>query len=83
MLCYFFERPARIHANMQTTEMYTRVDPSIKLEALEAITPPKLRSRPLPRKRQADCVADRPYFYAERRTAKVTVNVGSHDREST
>ena len=32
------------HANMQTTEMYTRADPSIKLEALEAITPPKLRS---------------------------------------
>jgi site-specific recombinase XerD len=32
------------HANMQTTEMYTRVDPSIKLEELEAITPPKLRS---------------------------------------
>src|SRR4030095_5843750 len=32
------------HANMQTTEMYTRVDPSIKLEALEAVTPPKLRS---------------------------------------
>jgi len=32
------------HANTQTTEMYTRVDPSIKLEALEAITPPKLRS---------------------------------------
>lgn len=32
------------HANMQTTEMYTRVDPSIKLEALEAVTAPKLRS---------------------------------------
>lgn len=32
------------HVNMQTTEMYTRVDPSIKLEALEAVTPPKLRS---------------------------------------
>jgi integrase/recombinase XerD len=32
------------HANMQTTEIYTRADPSIKLEALEAITPPKLRS---------------------------------------
>ena len=28
------------HANMQTTEIYTRADPSIKLEALEAITPP-------------------------------------------
>jgi integrase/recombinase XerD len=32
------------HANTQTTEMYTRVDPSIKLEALEAVTAPKLRS---------------------------------------
>jgi len=32
------------HANMQTTEIYTRVDPSIKLEALESIVPPKLRS---------------------------------------
>jgi site-specific recombinase XerD len=32
------------HANMQTTEMYTRADPSIKLEALVAVTAPKLRS---------------------------------------
>jgi site-specific recombinase XerD len=32
------------HANMQTTEMYIRVDPSIKLEALEAVTAPSLRS---------------------------------------
>ena len=32
------------HANMQTTEMYTRADPSIKLEALESVVPPKLRS---------------------------------------
>lgn len=32
------------HAHMQTTEMYTRVDPSIKLEALESIVAPKLRS---------------------------------------
>jgi len=32
------------HANMQTTEIYTRVDPSIKLEALEAVMAPKLRS---------------------------------------
>jgi hypothetical protein len=29
---------------MQTTEIYTRADPSVKLEALEAIIPPKLRS---------------------------------------
>jgi integrase/recombinase XerD len=32
------------HANMQTTEMYTRADPSIKLEALNAVTAPHLRS---------------------------------------
>jgi integrase/recombinase XerD len=31
------------HATMQTTEMYTRADPSIKLEALDAVTAPKLR----------------------------------------
>jgi len=32
------------HANMQTTEIYTRADPSVKLEALESVVPPKLRS---------------------------------------
>jgi site-specific recombinase XerD len=32
------------HANMQTTEIYTRADPSVKLEALDSIVPPKLRS---------------------------------------
>ncbi len=32
------------HANMQTTEMYTRADPSVKLEALESVVAPKLRS---------------------------------------
>jgi integrase/recombinase XerD len=31
------------HAHMQTTEMYTRVDPSVKLETLESVVPPKLR----------------------------------------
>ncbi len=32
------------HAHLQTTEMYTRADPSVKLEALESVMPPKLRS---------------------------------------
>jgi site-specific recombinase XerD len=32
------------HAHMQTTEMYTRADPSVKLEVLEAMIAPKLRS---------------------------------------
>ncbi len=32
------------HANMQTTEIYTRADTSVKLEALESMVAPKLRS---------------------------------------
>jgi hypothetical protein len=32
------------HANLQTTQIYTRVDPSVKLETLESVVPPKLRS---------------------------------------
>jgi len=32
------------HAHVQTTEMYTRADPSVKLEALESVIAPKLRS---------------------------------------
>jgi len=32
------------HAHMQTTEIYTRADHSVKLEALEGIIAPKLRS---------------------------------------
>ena len=32
------------HANMQTTEIFTRVDPSVKLETLESIVASKMRS---------------------------------------
>ena len=32
------------HAHLQTTEIYTRADPTVKLEALESVMPPKLRS---------------------------------------
>lgn len=32
------------HSNMQTTEIYTRADTSVKLEALESMIAPKLRS---------------------------------------
>ena len=31
------------HADMQTTEVYLRADPTEKLEALEAVMPPALR----------------------------------------
>ena len=31
------------HANMQTTEVYLRADPTEKIEALESIMPPALR----------------------------------------
>ena len=32
------------HSNMQTTEIYTRADPTVKLETLESVLAPKLRS---------------------------------------
>jgi site-specific recombinase XerD len=32
------------HAHVQTTEMYTRADPSVKLEIVESVVAPKLRS---------------------------------------
>ena len=32
------------HASVQTTEMYTRIDSSVKLETLESVIPPTLRS---------------------------------------
>jgi integrase/recombinase XerD len=31
------------HASVQTTEIYTRADPTEKLDAINAITPPALR----------------------------------------
>ena len=36
------------HANMQTTEVYLRADPTDKLEAIEAITPPTLKTGAIP-----------------------------------
>ena len=32
------------HASVQTTEVYTRIDPSVKLETLESVVPPALRA---------------------------------------
>ena len=32
------------HSSIQTTEIYTRADPSVKLEALESVIAPKLRT---------------------------------------
>ena len=32
------------HSSMHTTEIYTRADPSVKLEALESVIAPKLRT---------------------------------------
>jgi len=31
------------HSNLSTTEIYTRADPSEKLEAINAVVPPQLR----------------------------------------
>jgi integrase/recombinase XerD len=57
------------HASMQTTEMYLRVDPAIKLEALNAIIAPQLRSG---RFRASDqliaSLIDRPFMRREKRS---------------
>lgn len=57
------------HANMQTTEMYIRVDPAIKLEALNAVIAPRLRSG---RFRASDqliaSLTDRPFMRREKRS---------------
>jgi hypothetical protein len=37
---------------MQITEIYTRADPSVRLEALESVVPPKVRSGVVPAMRQ-------------------------------
>ena len=50
------------HAHMQTTEMYTRADPSVKLEALEAMVAPHLRSG---RFKATDRCPDGSVYYAE------------------
>jgi hypothetical protein len=48
------------HAHIQTTEIYTRIDPSIKLEALDAVTPTVTARRAFPGERQIDRLADEP-----------------------
>jgi hypothetical protein len=42
------------HATLASTEIYTRGDPTEKLEAIEAIVPPHLAQRRLPAAGQAD-----------------------------
>ncbi len=53
------------HANMQTTEIYTRADPSIKLEALESVVAPNLRSGRFKATRRADRLSAEGLCYAE------------------
>jgi site-specific recombinase XerD len=70
------------HAHTQTTEMYTRVDPSVKLEALESVVPPKLRSGALQGYRQADRIATGCHSYAEQKTFKMTYSRGLPEAHS-
>jgi len=55
----------------QTTEMYTRADPSVKLEALESVIAPKLRSGRFKATDNTDRLAEAALFYAERKTSKM------------
>jgi integrase/recombinase XerD len=54
------------HAALTTTEIYTRSDPTEKLEAMESIVPPHLRPRRLPAVRQADRAPQAPVVMVSR-----------------
>jgi integrase/recombinase XerD len=60
------------HAQTQTTEMYTRVDPSVKLEALESVVPPKLRSGRFKATDKLIASLKSGYCYAEQKALKMT-----------
>jgi hypothetical protein len=62
---------------MQTTEMYTRADPSVKLEALEAMIAPNLRSGRFKADGHADRVIDVAPHYAERKSPKMNLRGAS------
>jgi hypothetical protein len=53
------------HSSVQTTEIYTRADPTVKLETLEAAIAPKLSHRPLQGHGQAHRFAKGSHDYAE------------------
>ena len=61
---------------MQTTEMYTRADPSVKLEALEAMIAPKLRSGRFKATEQTDRLAHIPLRNAEHHIIELTLQRG-------
>jgi hypothetical protein len=58
---------------MQTTEMYTRVDPAVKLEALESVVPPTLRFK---RYRQATRIVRGSHFCADQKDLKMIYRLG-------
>jgi hypothetical protein len=58
------------HAHMQTTEIYTRVDPSVKLEALESV-PPQLHSGRFKASGQVNRMARGSHFYVDQKAVKM------------
>lgn len=61
---------------MQTTEMYTRVDPAVKLEALESVVPPTLHSGRFKRYRQATRIVRGSHFCADQKDLKMIYWLG-------
>ena len=53
------------HSSMQTTEIYTRADPSVKLEALEIRDRSEAAHRPFQGNGQTACPAESHHYYAE------------------
>jgi site-specific recombinase XerD len=69
------------HSNIQTTEMYTRADPAIKLETLEAVVPPRLRTGRF--KAADELIASlRPSTLCEEKGRKSSRNAGTYPKIS-
>jgi hypothetical protein len=71
------------HAHMQTTQIYTRADPSVKLETLESGRTSETSFRPLQGYGQADCVAKGERLLCRAKKLKITYRCGSSETDST
>jgi hypothetical protein len=68
---------------MQTTQIYTRADPSVKLETLESVVPPKLRSGRFKATDKLIASLKESDSYAEQKKLEITYRCGSSETDST
>ena len=70
------------HSSVQTTEIYTRADPTVKLETLEAAISPKLRTGRFKATDKLIALLKDSYDYAECGSRSMTLILNSVEAES-